>query len=160
MKMAVTKKYLNTVFKLRVLPKLFFNYGCWLNNLRDNNNGYKYIHIRPYRFSVHRLSYTIFNGKIPKGMSVLHKCDNRGCCNPTHLFVGTQLDNIRDMDKKGRRKVWHPTGILNPSCKLNTKDVILIRNSSLSNEILSEKYGVTTTLIRSVKMNKIWKHLK
>ncbi len=51
----------------------------------------------------HRLAWEIANGPVPDGMRVLHECDNPPCCNPKHLFLGTQADNLRDMTAKGRR---------------------------------------------------------
>lgn len=50
----------------------------------------------------HRVAYRLFVTDIPKGLHVLHKCDVRKCVNPTHLFLGTQADNNRDMFSKGR----------------------------------------------------------
>lgn len=50
----------------------------------------------------HRAAWTLLRGPIPDGMSVLHRCDNRPCVNPNHLYLGTQLDNMRDCSAKGR----------------------------------------------------------
>jgi hypothetical protein len=50
----------------------------------------------------HRSAYEIFRGPIPKDLHVLHRCDNPPCVNPTHLFLGTNLDNQRDSFIKGR----------------------------------------------------------
>ena len=70
--------------------------------------GYKYkygsISIKGRLQKTHRLAWEIENGPIPDGLFVLHKCDNPACCDPTHLFLGTQKDNMQDALKKGRLK--------------------------------------------------------
>lgn len=84
------------------------NGGCWLWNRALGAYGYglcnRWIKEKKKSYPAHRESYSIFKGEIPKGMLVCHKCDVRSCVNPNHLFLGTDLDNIRDMDRKGRRK--------------------------------------------------------
>ena len=54
--------------------------------------------------SAHRFSWELFKGPLLKGMKVLHTCDNPPCVNPSHLFTGTQLDNVWDCTQKGRRR--------------------------------------------------------
>lgn len=82
--------------------------GCW-NWLRTKDRlGYGRLKVQlgsrvNFRTtSAHRYAYELWTGPIPKRMCVLHSCDNRGCCNPEHLFLGTQRDNMRDMHAKGR----------------------------------------------------------
>ena len=58
----------------------------------------------------HRASWNINKGEIPKGMQVLHRCDNPKCVNPLHLFLGTQADNIHDCMAKGRMCTCSPIG--------------------------------------------------
>jgi len=78
--------------------------GCWPWIGAKTHYGYGKIRKNHKQIGAHRISYELHIGKIPKGMSVLHSCDNPGCVNPKHLFLGTQSDNLKDMFKKGRNK--------------------------------------------------------
>ena len=93
-------------FKEKIAPS--DKNGCqnWIGCLSDGRYGAFIIGSRingtRKRCNAHRLSYELFVGKIPEGMCILHKCDNVKCVNPKHLFLGTQKDNMKDMQNKGR----------------------------------------------------------
>ena len=82
--------------------------GCWNWHGNKDAGGYGRASVsqgsraKKLSISSHRMSWIAFNGEIPYGMHVLHRCDNRACCNPDHLFLGTHQDNMRDMHAKGR----------------------------------------------------------
>jgi hypothetical protein len=84
--------------------------GCIHHLAKSKKHGYPYVHLRigsgvEVRTSAHRVAWIIKNGPIQGGLYVLHKCDNRMCCNPDHLFLGTHQDNMDDMRSKGRSKL-------------------------------------------------------
>jgi len=77
---------------------------CWEWVAGKRRDGYGRFTIGNKEALPHRVSYKIHNGRIPKNMLILHKCDNRACVNPNHLYAGTQQDNMDDMYRKGRRQ--------------------------------------------------------
>ncbi len=80
---------------------------CWEWQFSKYKNGYgKFSHLRKSNYT-HRISWELKNGEIPKGLCVLHKCDNPCCVNPDHLFLGTIGDNNHDRDVKGRNGKHH-----------------------------------------------------
>jgi hypothetical protein len=81
----------------------------WIGTVNPNGYGSFGVGKRPngrqFVSSAHRAAYCIFSKKWPpKGMVVMHTCDDRACVNPAHLKLGTQKDNLRDAVKKGRHR--------------------------------------------------------
>jgi hypothetical protein len=80
------------------------NIGCWIWQYSKDHFGYGQISRRVSGERLaHRLSYRVFIGDCT-GKVVMHKCDNPPCCNPDHLELGTQGDNLRDAVRKGRNR--------------------------------------------------------
>jgi hypothetical protein len=129
----------------------------WLGVKSKDGYGAFNLHIgnKVYRkVRSHRLSYEFYKGEIPSGMLVCHKCDNRECINPEHLFLGTQKDNLLDMRRKGRSLHGHK----NPKSKFSQEQLAIIRSELLSAELsmqkLANKYGVNLCTIKRIKYNK------
>ena len=109
--------------------------GCWLWTGAATTDLYGNIRMDGAARYTHRVSYELFVGDIPEGMHVLHRCDVPLCCNPAHLFIGTNRDNIADSMKKGRR--WR---------KLSIGDIDKIKAARNSGEPLlriAARFGVT-----------------
>lgn len=110
----------------------------------------------------HRASWEIHNGPIPEGLQILHKCDNRKCVNPKHLFLGTQLDNMHDMINKGRAVRVPMLGEKNPRAKINKQIVHLIReksDSGMKPGPIAKELGISVNAVRGVVKGASWKHV-
>ncbi len=100
--------------------------------------------------------YLLQTGKQPGPLLVCHKCDNPGCVNPDHLFIGTGGDNAQDMLSKGRHiTVGHP-GEKNGRAVLTRRDVLAIRQSSKTGVELAAEYGVCDSTISLARLGKRW----
>ncbi len=77
--------------------------GCWLWTACTNSSGYGCFNFEGKWAMAHRVSWELVNGNIKKGMQVLHTCDVPRCVNPSHMFLGTKSDNMKDAVKKK----WH-----------------------------------------------------
>lgn len=135
---------------------------CWEWTGVKDRKGYGQIKIEGKTKLAHRISYEIVNGTIPEGIDyhgvcVCHKCDNRLCVNPGHLFLGSQKDNLRDMIKKGRRV--NTAGSHNGNVKLTESQVLLIREDRRSGVVIASDYGVSRSQISNIKNRHQWKHL-
>lgn len=127
--------------------------GCWLWTRGRGGFNCAYGHMN--REYVHRIAWRLWRGTIPEGIQVLHKCDVPLCFNPDHLFLGTQLDNMRDQISKGRKLI----GLKAPVAKLNEREVKIIRSSSKSCKSLGIMFGVCAQTICNVKNKACYKEV-
>ncbi len=107
----------------------------------------------------HRVAWRLLKGEIPQGMFVLHRCDNPACCNPSHLFLGNQSDNARDMWEKRRARPGVSIGENHGMSKLTADAVREIRGSAESGVALAAKFHVSPVTIGEIRKRKTWKHI-
>ncbi len=134
--------------------------GCWLWTGAKDPNGYGRFSVgRRMRLS-HRIAYELTTGEpIASGMNACHRCDNPSCVNPAHLFIGTQADNVHDMQAKGRTGYSGSRGSKHPMAKLTESDVVAIRADKRSQTAIAADYGVSQSAIHLIKSRKEWKHV-
>lgn len=118
-------------------------------------SGFRYAHRIAYR-DAHGLS-----SEQMAGVSVLHHCDTPACHEPTHLFAGTQLDNMRDKVAKGRQH----KGEQIVQSKLRAEEVLLIRaeykrgSSTHGQYALAKEFGISQSLVSMIVKRDIWTHI-
>lgn len=108
----------------------------------------------------HRIAYTLSKGEIPQGEGfhgtvVMHRCDNKLCCNPAHLELGSHADNMADMKNKGRRKNIG-TGSANGRAKLTIEQVLAIRSDCRPQRVIAAEYSVSVSQIQRLRAGKQW----
>lgn len=110
--------------------------------------------------AAHRLSYETFVGPITDGLYVCHRCDNRRCINPSHLFLGTHQQNIDDRESKGRNN--HVQGMASGTSKLTDEKVILFRQLHRQGQSIysiAKAHNFHKKTVSSACKGKSWKHV-
>lgn len=133
------------------------NSGCWLWTGQYMPTGYGQLYWgggrkNPVSVGAHRAAWMLFRGAIPEGLYVCHKCDNRACCNPEHLFLGTASENMFDAAAKGRLS----------RSSLTAEHVLEIRGrleSGAKIRRLAVEYGVSRAMVNMIKRGATWRHI-
>lgn len=130
--------------------------GCWMwEGWPATPNAYGGFQVVNKKFLAHRVAYALTKGAIPAGMFVCHHCDNPKCVRPDHLFLGTPLDNMRDMHRKGRARSGNAK--LNPDA---VRDIRSAHSTGMGYRRLARKHGVAVNAVVQVLRGDTWTHVQ
>lgn len=130
---------------------------CWPWTGCRTATGYGRVRFGGKTMGTHRASYLIHHSSIPESLHILHRCDNPPCCNPAHLFVGTPVDNVADMDAKGRRRSC--LGEDHGRSTLTADQVMEIWRSSERGSDIAVRYGITSGHVSDIRNGESWTHV-
>lgn len=144
--------------------------GCHIWMASCMKNGYGQIGYKGTNAYAHRVSWLLQKGPIPDGMNVLHRCDTRCCINPDHLFLGSQMDNIHDMMRKGRENMkssrrGNPLrknlrkGESHGMAKItaeNVKEIRLRYAAGEQQKALGAEFGIKQAQVSRIVLNQSW----
>jgi hypothetical protein len=126
--------------------------ACWIWLGGVGTHGYGFFRFLGVQLLAHQVAFMLSCGEVPDDMKVCHTCDNRICCKPEHLFLGTQADNMRDCTFKGRAGI---------TSKLSSEQVdeirVLYATGKFFQRTLADEYGVDQATICHIIRNESWR---
>jgi hypothetical protein len=137
---------------------------CWNWSRKVDAEGYGRFRVGGKQHRTHRIAWAIKTGSLPEqGIYVLHRCDNRMCVRPDHLFAGTHLDNIADMLSRGRgSKPPRHVGDGHPQAKITGATVAALRErvrSGESQRALAIEFHLSESTVSSIVLGRTWKEV-
>jgi hypothetical protein len=133
--------------------------ACWPWTA-STNTGYGQMTWKRKPDRAHRLMWVLHHGPIPPDKPhILHRCDNPPCCNPAHLWAGTNADNIADMVAKKRARGGGQRGEDSGNAKLTLIQVRAIRAATGMQRDTAKRFGVSLSTVNSILRGRNWRHL-
>lgn len=132
---------------------------CWLWRGAVHRDGYGSFKMSGQQVAAHRAAWILTRGPVPEGMLLCHHCDTPACVNPSHLFIGTNGDNLADMARKGRSL----RGERNGHAVLREADVRAVRRRAALGESirqLAREFGITDSSMRKAIRGHSWSHVR
>jgi hypothetical protein len=133
--------------------------GCWVWDGAKCGSGYGHLGRSGKTLMAHRYAYEQLVGPIPAHLCVLHRCDNRLCVNPDHLFLGTHQENTQDMIRKGRQINVGSPGGKNGNAKLSKEQAEEIRRlaaNGVSQSEIARRFSVVQPHISRIVRQISW----
>lgn len=125
--------------------------GCWLWSAYHNQAGYGTTKGNRRQVLAHRLSFRLFRGNIPEGALVCHRCDVRACVNPNHLFLGSHLDNVRDMVAKGRARSGNIV-----IDEATARRIVALLDAGVGPSAAADRVGCSRSIARNIAYGVSW----
>jgi hypothetical protein len=138
---------------------------CWPWKASKFKQGYGRFSLKGRRLKAHRVAYALTYGELPtwtvdRGIVIRHRCDNKICCNPAHLETGSQAENVRDRDVRGRTKVGvgerHGRAVLTEMIVLAIRE--RVQNGERQVDVAAD-LNIPRQYVNGVVHRKIWKHI-
>lgn len=148
-------------FLARTAPDL--NSGCWLWGMALQADGYGLCQHRKKTLLAHRVSWELHCGEYPAGKFVCHRCDTPACVNPAHLFLGTQTDNMSDMQRKGRADRAKKRGQLNGRARITDEQAweirVVLASGRFTQREIARSYGVPDNTVSRLRRGESFPHV-
>lgn len=145
----------------RFWSKVIKTKACWEWQAGKCSYGYGRFKLEGRYVGAHRYSYVIHYGELPKGLLVMHSCDNPSCVNPNHLSLGTNKDNMDDKVNKGRQS--RLLGSLNGRSKFTENQILEMRDKYVpykySVKRLAQDYNISEVVMYRIIHRILWKHI-
>ena len=130
---------------------------CWEWQAYTTPKGIPKFSFKGLSTGAYRVAYELTYGPIPEDQEVCHSCDNKKCCNPKHLWIGTHKQNMEDLTQKGYKV--SAKGERHGRVKLTNEQVMMIRKDNRTQVVIAGDYGVSRSRISHIQRKLSWRHI-